>query len=555
MQIVIPMSGFGERFRRAGYQLPKPLIEVQGKPMISHVVDMFPNEKNVIFICNKNHLEAADYEMFETLQRAHPLARVVGIPEHKKGPIHAIRQIEDYLDHSQPVLVNYSDFTCYWDWEAFKTFTEETACAGAIPAYKGFHPHSLGSTNYAYIRERGGIVQDIQEKKPFTQNRMEEFASSGTYYFSSAELMLGAFEETVARDRSVGGEYYVSLAYKSLLEAGQSTLVYPLQHFVQWGTPEDVDEYRLWSSAFESLAMTGRPSRRAQGTVIIPMAGIGKRYLDQGYSLPKPFIEVSGEPMFLQSARDLTPAERYVFVVRREMDCGENLAEQIKTEFSDATVCYVEALTEGQAITALRGVEALDFADEKCGNSLTIAPSDSGALYDSAELERLILDPSIDVIVWGFRGYPNAERNPQMYGWVEEQNGRVISISVKEPIGDPKITPIVVGTFIFKRSSDFEASLQSLIDREGRVNSEYYIDSLINDAVQLGLSCKLFEITHYLNWGTPNDLRTYEYWQSFFSKWDAHPYSLEHDSRVPSQKVPMLKERYSSERFNEESLS
>ena len=54
MQIVIPMSGFGERFRRAGYTVPKPLIKIDGKPIIEHVIDMFPGETNFIFICNNS---------------------------------------------------------------------------------------------------------------------------------------------------------------------------------------------------------------------------------------------------------------------------------------------------------------------------------------------------------------------------------------------------------------------------------------------------------------------------------------------------------------------
>ena len=58
MQIVIPMSGFGERFRNAGYTTPKPLITIEGKPIIEHVVDMFPGEKNFIFICNEEHLKS-----------------------------------------------------------------------------------------------------------------------------------------------------------------------------------------------------------------------------------------------------------------------------------------------------------------------------------------------------------------------------------------------------------------------------------------------------------------------------------------------------------------
>ena len=42
MQIIIPMSGFGERFRKVGYKVPKPLIEIEGKPIIAHVIDMIP---------------------------------------------------------------------------------------------------------------------------------------------------------------------------------------------------------------------------------------------------------------------------------------------------------------------------------------------------------------------------------------------------------------------------------------------------------------------------------------------------------------------------------
>ena len=50
MQIVIPMSGYGERFRAAGYTVPKPLIEIDGKPIIEYVVGMFPGENDFLFI-------------------------------------------------------------------------------------------------------------------------------------------------------------------------------------------------------------------------------------------------------------------------------------------------------------------------------------------------------------------------------------------------------------------------------------------------------------------------------------------------------------------------
>src|ERR1035437_5598650 len=150
-QIIIPMSGFGERFRRAGYAVPKPLIEIDGKPIVAHVIDMFPGERDFIFICNQDHLNNRDYSMESILRKYCPTSgHIIGIPAHKLGPIHAVRQVEHLIDPDRPVVVNYCDFTCYWDWRHFKNFVAATGCQGAIPAYKGFHPHTLGSTNYAY---------------------------------------------------------------------------------------------------------------------------------------------------------------------------------------------------------------------------------------------------------------------------------------------------------------------------------------------------------------------------------------------------------------------
>ena len=173
MKIIIPMSGFGERFRKAGYSVPKPLIEVDGKPIIGHVIDMFPGETDFLFICNQDHLDEPAYRMKEILLQYCPTGTIVGIEAHKLGPIHAVLQVADQLDPEQPVIVNYCDFACYWDWADFRLFVQETGCTRCIPAYKGFHPHTLGSTNYAYMREADGWVQDIQEKQPYTENRME----------------------------------------------------------------------------------------------------------------------------------------------------------------------------------------------------------------------------------------------------------------------------------------------------------------------------------------------------------------------------------------------
>src|SRR5262245_38308054 len=160
MQVVVPMSGFGERFRRAGFRVPKPLIEVEGKTMLEHVVELFPGVEDFVFVCNRDHLDEPSFRMRELLARACPGGRVVGIAPHKLGPVHAVLEVATLLDPERPTVVNYCDFACYWDFADFRRFTEETGCAGALPAYRGFHPHSLRGGVYAFIRERDRWAQD-----------------------------------------------------------------------------------------------------------------------------------------------------------------------------------------------------------------------------------------------------------------------------------------------------------------------------------------------------------------------------------------------------------
>jgi NDP-sugar pyrophosphorylase family protein len=456
-----------------------------------------------------------------------------------------VRQVAHLIDPQRPVVVNYCDFTCYWDWEDFKEYVQDTGCAGAIPAYKGFHPHTLGSTNYAYMREAGGWVLDIQEKQPYTDDRMNEFASSGTYYFASGQLMAEVFAATMDQGLQVNGEFYVSLAYKPLLAAGRPVAVYPLQHFMQWGTPEDVAEYNGWSLVFRRLAEPEAPPPAPQGALVVPMAGLGQRFANEGYAVTKPLIPVSGRPMVVQAANDLPKARRHAFVLRADMPGHEAIAVTLAQSFEGVTIETVTRVTEGQACTALLGLDALAREQGDPDGPVTFGACDNGALYDRGAFELLAARADVDVIVWAVRGHANAVRHPKMFGWIDAQSdGRIRGISVKTPLAAPATDPIVIGTFTFRRAQDFRRAVERLIARDGRINGEFYIDSCINDALELGLNCHLFEVDGFMSWGTPNDLRTFEYWQSCFHKWASHPYRLEQDRRVPGDEVAALEQRY-----------
>ena len=545
MQIVIPMSGFGERFRRAGYLVPKPMIPVEGKPIIAHVVDMFPGDNDFIFICNNDHLAEPRYRMADTLREIAPKGVIVGIDTHKLGPVDAVLNAASHIDRSKPTIVNYCDFTCYWDFGDFQSFVRETDCDGCVPAYRGFHPHSLGSTFYAYLREQGLWMQEIQEKQPFTDHPLEEYASSGTYYFRSGQLCLDTFETQMEQDLRVNGEYYASLAYNVLAAEGKRIAIYELQHFMQWGTPQDLAEYVGWSNAFRRLITNDGRQARHGGAILLPMAGMGQRFIDAGYSLPKPLVPASGRPMVIQAMRDLPSAPIQKFVLRKDLPGVEAIERKLRATFVGAQFLILDDLTEGQAITCQLGAEGLDPAAP-----VTIGACDNGMLYDVEALGRALDDDAGgDVLVWTVRGHADGQRRPKMFGWVEADSaGSVTGVRVKQEPDDPIRDPMITGTFTFRRLSDFNRAADALIARDGRVNGEFYVDSLVEDCIALGLDVQIFEVDQYIGWGTPVDLQTFEYWQSCFHKWKSHPYRLEKDSRVPAVALADLNTRYAARR-------
>ena len=543
MKIIIPMSGFGERFRRVGYKVPKPLINVDNLRIIEHVVNMFSPNEEFIFICNEDHLDNKSYDLKRILKKIVPNCEILGIGPHKLGPVYAVLKAKHLINKNEPVVVNYCDFTCYWSWDDFKRKIIKNNYIAAIPAYKGFHPHSLGTTNYAYIKEKNGFLIDIKEKEPFTKHRMNEYASSGTYYFSRGELLISTFEEVIKRKMSVNGEYYVSLAYKIIAEKFQDIFVYPLQHFMQWGTPQDLDEYNFWSDTFKKLSKIKINNNIFKGTLILPMAGEGKRFVKEGYKKVKPIIDISGKPMVNQAIDYLPHFKNNIFIVRKDMKDVNLIIDKLRHQRPNCIIKNLANITTGQASTVYEGIKELENNHLK-GNSIepiTISACDNGVLFDENKFFSTLEKENNDIVVWGCKDFFNAIRNPQMYGWLDiDENNFVRKVSVKTPIDNDLSKPIIIGTFTFKNFYILKFLLEELFKTKEKVNGEFYLDSCIDIAIKNGLNCKYFEIDKYLCWGTPNDLKTFEYWQSCFHKWDYHNYSLKKDIYVPKEKIPEL---------------
>ena len=532
--IVIPMSGLGQRFVDAGYKDPKPLISVDNKFIIEHVVNLF-NKKNdkYIFICNDKHLRETN--MRQILHDICPDCKIYKVPvEGRQGPVHAVSLIFENIPNDEEIIVSYCDYGTKWNYENFLKDTRERNADGSIACYRGFHPHMLGTDNYAFLKEKETgtrWMEKIQEKQPFTKNRMQEYASNGTYYFKNGIILKKYFQKLMDLGYTLKNEYYVSMVYNLLVNDGLKVNIFEIEKMLQWGTPYDLEIYNGWSKYFKNVINKQiHYIDNLDTTTILPLAGHGSRFSKNGYKDPKPLINVNNTPMVVQAIKCLPQSKNNVFIALGEHLDKYPLEKKIKNSYPKSFISRIDKVTEGQACTTEIGIKDANIDIEK---PILITACDNGVYYDVKKYQTLVNDLNNDIIVWSFRNEPTSKNNPNMYAWMEtDKNDYVKSVSCKKfikEIHDIQKSHVIIGTMFFRKAKYFLDGLNKNYEENIRSNNEFYVDDVLNQNIKSGLKVKVFEVENYICWGTPNDYETYIYWQNFFHDCNWHPYKKELD--------------------------
>ena len=259
MNIIIPMTGYGSRFVAAGYTDLKPMIRVQGVPVIEWIIKgMYDaDEDHFILVCRAEHFKKhqINKEYLRSLARSMDIVCIENWV--KLGPVYDILRAGDAIDNSQPCVVNYCDFYAPWDWKQAQSKLLERGCDGAVIAFTGFQPCLVPKKNiYAScLCDENDDLVEIREKYCFCADKFQGKHSTGTYYFKNGALLKYYYQKTVDEKVMLKGEYYSSLPYNLLVADGRKVWV-PVfgKHFYTWGTPEDLEEFEFWTSAIKRWA-------------------------------------------------------------------------------------------------------------------------------------------------------------------------------------------------------------------------------------------------------------------------------------------------------------
>ncbi|MBI2603162.1 MAG: NTP transferase domain-containing protein [Deltaproteobacteria bacterium] len=510
IQLLIPMSGQGNRYQKAGYTQPKPLIPVSGIPMIERLLGCFPERWPTTFVLAINHKKTP---LPAVLSGLRPQGQQIFIPKHALGPGHAISSALAHMDPNGPVLVSYCDYGMVWSSRQFEDFVRESECDACVVSYRGFHAHYLRQTNYAFSRLDNERVVEVREKGNFTNDREQEFASCGAYYFRTVKILERALKSQIEQNLSLNGEFYVSLTVQALLAADPNAhvRVFEIPAFFQWGTPEDLRNFEYWEKGMSSASRNASRPLAGVSQLLMPMAGKGSRFRSMT-SIPKPFLQINEyRPMYAYALATLPPAKSEVFVALEEHRPHIDAAKADSFTFLSQT-------PDGQALSTEAGLGNIDHSRD-----VLVSSCDHGLVLDPEAWGKFIKNPRCDAAIFVVRGYPGARRRPTAYAYVETVNDqdsypKVSGVSVKKPLSDaPERDYILVGTFWFARGGLLQSAIARLKSENIRVNGELYLDSIFPLMLAGGSIVRVIELDGYVNWGDPDALAEALYWQEVFS--------------------------------------
>lgn len=228
--------------------------------------------------------------------------------------------------------------------------------------------------------------------------------------------------------------------------------------------------------------------------ILIPMAGAGTRFANAGYTFPKPLIDVFGEPMIQKVVKNLSFDAEYIFLVRKEhIDEYKGLLDTLNV-ITDGKCKHVvvDGLTEGATCTALLASELIDN-DE----SLLIANSDQWIEYEHQNFEYLSNLTNVDGIVFSFNS-----THPKWSFVKTNDEGFVLEVAEKNPISDIA----TCGIYWYRKGSDFVKYAKQMIEKDIRVNNEFYIAPVYNEMILDGKTLIPFFVHKMWGLGTPEDL-------------------------------------------------
>lgn len=233
MQIIIPASGFGQRFVNAGFTNPKPFIDVLGAPMIERVMENLGSDNEFILVFRKEHKPYVDKWVSGGARVKN--IQIVWIDAPTEGAAETILKTADWVREDEPVIVANSDqlLKGFQLSEFVESFHESDA---GIVTFTP-KPHD---PKWSYVKVQDGFVTEVVEKRVISS-----IATIGIYGWTDSYWLFTSIRSMIGQNIRTNNEYYLAPSYNELVKCNKRITTFHVEreNAIGLGTPEDLNTY------------------------------------------------------------------------------------------------------------------------------------------------------------------------------------------------------------------------------------------------------------------------------------------------------------------------
>ena len=237
--------------------------------------------------------------------------------------------------------------------------------------------------------------------------------------------------------------------------------------------------------------------------IVMPMAGEGSRFANAGWTIPKPLIELDGQPLFKHAISSVTAdgiEMKYSFIVRHEHIEKYGIDAGIKSFLPEANIFSVMKTTRGAVETCL-------IAESAIADDDAVIVMDCDLEFRSVkfiEIIKGILFQSMEEANGG--ALVSFESGQPKYSYAEVgEDGYVVRTAEKEVISNHALC----GAYFFSTGKRFKEIAYQLLNESEFNKKEYYVSLLYNYMLAAGEKVRLVPMEEYYSYGTPEELQRY----------------------------------------------
>ena len=247
---------------------------------------------------------------------------------------------------------------------------------------------------------------------------------------------------------------------------------------------------------YESTTTMKKTMYQDQLTVIIPMSGNGSRFANVGYKDPKPLIPVYGKPMISLVIDNIGIDAKYIYVVKEDHCRDYKLESVLRSKTPNCEIIKITETTQGSACTVLLAREFID--NDK---PLLMINCDQYLEWNCEDFVFKFLEHQKDTLVKVSTFHVPDGSKKWSYVAVDDQ-GFVIDVQEKNPISEFGTT----GAYLWRHGTDFVRAADKMIEKNKRVNNEFYVAPAINEIIEEGGKVVKEECVRFWSLGVPEDL-------------------------------------------------